>query len=234
MANEQVVTVGKMLSDGTRVALLDAMFDGRAYTVTELSQHVGVAQSTTSEHLGKLLDAGLVSLESQGRHRYYRLRGPEVAALLEQLFEFGHGTPVKRSSRVPAALVYARTCYDHLAGTLAVGLTEHFQLTGIVVPGDNGPEITGRGRELLQELGVTTTVYDRGRVAGRRPMVRACLDWSERKHHLAGSMPADLLRFMMEQRWFRHRDPGRGLELTQTGRRGLADAFAFQAPDASR
>ena len=233
MANEQVVMVGKMLSDSTRVALLDAMFDGRAYTVTELSQHVGVAQSTTSEHLGKLLDAELVSIESQGRHRYYRLRGPDVAELLEQLFEFGHGTAVKRSSRVPSALVYARTCYDHLAGTLAVGLTEHFGTMGIVVPSENGPVLTARGREVLSEAGVPIGPSEQPRSARTRPTVRACLDWSERKHHLAGTMPAELLTFMMNKHWFRHRDPGRGLELTTKGRHGLADTFGFQVPSAA-
>lgn len=230
MANEQVVAVGKMLSDRTRVALLDAMFDGRAYTVTELSQHVGVAQSTTSEHLGKLLDAELVAIESQGRHRYYRLRGPDVAALLEQLFEFGHGGTVRRSSAVPAGLVYARTCYDHLAGTLAVALTEHLHNTGVIAPGENGPKITDDGRAMLEALGVMESAAATRRSASRRPTVRACLDWSERKHHLAGTMPAGLLRYMMDQRWFRHRTPGRGLELTAAGRTGLADTFAFDAP----
>lgn len=225
MANEQVVQVGKMLSDSTRVSLLDAMFDGRAYTVTELSQHVGVAQSTTSEHLGKLLDAELLATESQGRHRYYRLRNHEVADLLEQLFEFGHGSAVKRSSRVPAALVYARTCYDHLAGTVAVGLAEHLQTLDAVSWTENGPTVTDRGRELLTSIGVELLPS-----GTRRPVVRSCLDWSERKHHLAGAMPAGLLQFMMKDRWFRQRTPGRGLELTDRGRAEMKTTLGFVAP----
>ncbi|MEL7210283.1 MAG: metalloregulator ArsR/SmtB family transcription factor, partial [Actinomycetota bacterium] len=103
-ASERVVEIGKLLGDATRVALLDALFDGRAYTVTELSRHVGVAPSTASEHLGRMLDAGLVAIEAQGKHRYYRLAGSPVAELLEKLFEFGAGGPVARSSKVPAAM----------------------------------------------------------------------------------------------------------------------------------
>ncbi|MEE9414806.1 MAG: metalloregulator ArsR/SmtB family transcription factor, partial [Acidimicrobiales bacterium] len=121
MSNENVVELGRLLGDTTRVALLDAMFDGRAYTVTELRRHVGVAASTASEHLSKLLDGGLLAIEPQGRHRYYRLRDAAVADLLETLFEFGTSRPVLRSSKVPADVAFGRTCYDHLAGTVAVG-----------------------------------------------------------------------------------------------------------------
>ncbi|MEM9653328.1 MAG: metalloregulator ArsR/SmtB family transcription factor [Actinomycetota bacterium] len=231
MANEQVVAVGKMLSDHTRVALLDAMFDGRAYTVTELSRHVDVAQSTASEHLGKLLDAELVATESQGRHRYYRLRSPEVASLLEQLFEFGNGTTtVTRSSRVPAALAYARTCYDHLAGTVAVAFTEHLHTRGFVAAGDGAPIITDAGRLRLTAAGVAVPETSGLESIGGRPTVRTCLDWSERKHHLAGAMPAALLELMLDRGWFRRQSGGRALRLTDAGRLGLRDQFGFEAP----
>lgn len=224
-ANERVVEIGRLLGDSTRVALLDAVFDGRAYTVTELSRHVGVAPSTASEHLRRLLDADLLRVEAQGKHRYYRLADGQVAELLEKLFEFGNGRPVVRASRVPAAMVYARSCYDHLAGTLAVALTEHLHHIGAITDDGQSPTVTGEGATLLSSVGFAPA---EGRIT--RPVVRSCLDWSERKHHLAGSMPAQFLSFLLDERWFLRRNGTRGLELTDTGRRGLRDVLAFEAP----
>ncbi len=225
MANEHVVEIGKLLGDATRVALLDALFDGRAYTVTELSRHVGVAPSTASEHLGRLLDAGLVAVEAQGKHRYHRLAGGDVAELLERLFEFGGGPEVSPASRVPAAMVYARSCYDHLAGVLAVALTEHLFDNDLVAEGDGGLVVTGHGRDVLAPLGFRPPER-----RPTRPVVRSCLDWSERRHHLAGSMPAQMLGFFLDEGWFQRRGSSRALTLTDAGRAGLVDHLGFTAP----
>ncbi len=224
MATENVVEFGQLLADATRVALLDALFDGRAYTVTELHRHVGVAASTASEHLSKLLDGGLVVVEAQGRHRYYRMKDAEVASVLEAVFEFGGGQPVKRSSKVPADLAYARSCYDHLAGTVAVGLTDHLVDKGLVEYIDTAAHLTSSGEDLFSELGFVTKA-----ISGR-PALRRCLDWSERKTHLAGGVPAQLLDIMIEQRWFLRSATRRGLQLTDTGRAGLIDQFGYHAP----
>ena len=227
MGHDHVVELGKLLSDHTRIALLDALFDGRAYTVTELARHVGVATSTCSEHLGRLLDGDLVATEPQGRHRYYRLAGPEAAALLETMFEFGHGAPVRRASRVPAGMAYARSCYDHLAGTLAVSLTDHLVATGSLSVVDGQATLTDSGRHRFEEIGVST---EAGR--GSRPVVRTCLDWSERRPHLAGSVPAGLLTHMLDEGWM-HRPAGRALWLTDLGRAELHRTLAFTAPPAT-
>ncbi len=226
MGHEHVVELGKLLSDHTRIALLDALFDGRAYTVTELARHVGVATSTCSEHLGRLLDGDLVAIEPQGRHRYYRLAGPEAAALLESMFEFGHGTTVRRSSTVPSGMTYARSCYDHLAGTLAVSLTDHLLATDVLVMADGQPALTDHGRGTFEGLGISTEP-----VRGRRPVVRTCLDWSERRPHLAGSVPAGLLTHMLDEGWMQ-RPTGRALWLTDLGRAELHRTLAFTPPPA--
>jgi DNA-binding transcriptional ArsR family regulator len=225
MAADQVVELGRLLGDPTRVALLDALFDGRAYAVTELRQRVGVAPSTASQQLARLLDGGLVALEVQGRHHYYRLRGPEVAAILEPLFDFGLRLPVKQSSRVPADLAFARTCYDHLAGTVAVGLTDRLVVTGAVKLDDGNLSVTRAGRGLFTRLGL-----DVDTPSARRPVVRSCLDWSERRPHLAGALPARLLGYMLEEKWFTRKASGRALWLTDTGRSGLQAAFGYDAP----
>ncbi len=226
MGHGHVVELGKLLSDHTRIALLDALFDGRAYTVTELARHVGVATSTCSEHLGRLLDGDLVAIEPQGRHRYYRLAGPEAAALLESMFEFGHGTTVRRSSKVPAGMAYARSCYDHLAGTLAVSLTEHLLTTEVLSMADGQAALTDHGRGTFEGLGISTEP-----VRGSRPVVRTCLDWSERRPHLAGSVPAGLLTHMLDEGWMQ-RPTGRALWLTELGRSELHRTLAFTAPPA--
>ncbi len=223
MANEQVVELGKLLGDPTRVALLDALFDGRAYTVTELSRHVGVAASTTSEHLSRLLNAEIVSIAAQGRHRYYRLAGPEVASMLETLFGLSDRIPVKRA-RVPADLQYARSCYDHLAGRLAVGLTDSVLTGGLLAPSGTGFTFTTLGCETFESLGIDTSA-----VSSRRDVVRPCLDWSERRHHVAGSVPALLLDHMLDHKWIT-RTHGRALWLTDHGRKRLSEVFAFTAP----
>jgi DNA-binding transcriptional ArsR family regulator len=224
MAHEHVVELGKLLGDATRIAVLDALFDGRAYTVTELARHVGVATSTCSEHLGRLLDGGLVSIEPQGRHRYYRLSGAETAALLETMFEFGHGEQVRRSSSVPAGMAYARSCYDHLAGTLAVGLTDALEDRGFVDLADGQAHLTATGTEHFRDLGITGEPRSRN-----RPVVRRCLDWSERRPHLAGALPAAFLDHMLEHAWLT-RPGGRALWLTNKGRSELRINFGYEAP----
>ncbi|NOX30754.1 MAG: winged helix-turn-helix transcriptional regulator [Actinobacteria bacterium] len=223
MANEQVVELGKILGDQTRVALLDALFDGRAYTVTELSRHVGVSASTTSEHLSRLLNADIVSIAAQGRHRYYRLAGPEVASMLETLFGLSDRIPVKRA-RVPADLQYVRSCYDHLAGRLAVGLTDSMLAKGLLAPSGIGLTVTTLGCETFDSLGVATNAS-----SSKRDVVRPCLDWSERRHHVAGSMPSLLLDHMVDDRWVT-RTHGRALWLTDHGRKRLSEVFDLAAP----
>jgi DNA-binding transcriptional ArsR family regulator len=203
MMDRDVAAIGRLLGDPTRVALLDALFDGRAYTVSELARSTQVAVSTASEHLARLLDGGLVSVEAQGRHRYYRLANRDVAKLLETMFEFTAHQPSIASRRVPADLMYARSCYDHLAGSVAVALSNRLAAMDAVELHDAQPRLTEGGRLLFIAMGILPLVPKPG-----RPMLRHCLDWTER------------------ERWCARRN-GRALRFTDAGYRQLRAHFGL-------
>ena len=222
MGANELAEIARLLGDTTRVTMLDALFDGRSYTVSELAHHARVATSTASEHLSKLLDGGLVTIEAQGRHRYFRLANPETATLLETLFEFTAQQPIERSTRVPIDLAYARSCYDHLAGTVAVALAEHLVSVDAVTHHDTVPQLTDHGHGLFTAIGIATT----SPTGATRPLVRYCLDWSERRHHLAGALPAALLDHMLTEHWCARRS-GRSLRITETGRQSLHQHLGF-------
>ena len=228
-SSNQIVALGKILSGPTRVALLDALSDGRAYTVSELRSHVRVAASTASEHLGRLLRADLVGLEPHGRHRYYRLKGPEVAEMLESLWHLGRSIPVERSRPVPGDLALARSCYDHLAGAIAVGLTEALNRMGAIEFVDLDPRLTETGASFFSQFDLAEPPS-----SSRRPAVRRCLDWSERKPHLGGALPAQFLDFMLREKWFVRKGSSRALRITEAGRAGLEEAFGYLAPASTR
>lgn len=234
VSRSRIAELGALLGDETRVQLLTLLLDGRASTVGELARASHVALSTASGHLARLYDAGLVGVQPQGRHRYYRLAGPEVAGLLEAMQALpapgaagpaGHdaGQPraagsdlVRAASAVPSELRFARTCYDHLAGTLAVALHD-LLITG----GDGAPELVPAAPAALARLGVSET-----RPAGsRRPRLRDCLDWSERRPHLAGALGAALLTSLLDRGWLVRRRTPRAVRLTRTGAVTLAAAF---------
>ncbi len=237
MSRSRTAELGALFGDPTRAQLLDLLLDGRARTVGELARASHVAMSTASEHLGRLLDAGLVQVRAQGRHRHYRLAGPEVAGLLEAMEALpqpgataGQNSPgppagqrprpgaaLQPGSRAPAELRFARTCYDHLAGSLAVAMHE-LLITG---PADGSPELSAAAPAALEMLGV-----DGDQPAGsRRPRLRNCLDWSERKPHLAGATGAALLTSLLERGWLVRRRTPRAVRLTRPGRAALAAAF---------
>jgi DNA-binding transcriptional ArsR family regulator len=224
VGTSDVVEIGRLLSDPTRVTLLDALFDDRAYTVSELARHTNVAVSTASEHLARLLDGGLVTIAAQGRHRYYRLAGPDAAALLETVFEFASlaDRPIRRIGRVPSDLAFARSCYDHLAGTVAVAMNDRLIEIGAISCHDTHPQLTDAGRDLFGAIGIAPQSVPRA----SRPVVRYCLDWSERRHHLGGALPAALLTQMISERWCTRRS-SRALQFTDLGRQHLRDQFGL-------
>jgi DNA-binding transcriptional ArsR family regulator len=224
MGSSDVVAIGRLLGDPTRVALLDALFDNRAYTVSELARHTSVAVSTASEHLARLLDCGLVTTEAQGRHRYYRLAGPDVATLLETVFEFASDAarPIRRASRVPSDMAFARSCYDHLAGTVAVALADRLIEIGAIAYDDTLPRLTDIGRDLFAAIGIIPI----SPVGATRPVVRHCLDWSERRHHLGGALPAALLSHMLSERWCTRRS-SRALRFTELGRHHVREQLGL-------
>lgn len=224
MTAARVAEVAALLGDPTRAEMATTLLDGRARTTGELARGASVAVSTASGHLGRLLAGGLLAVEASGRHRYYRLAGPDVAGLLESLQSVAVvGYRPRSGPRTPADLRFARSCYDHLAGTLGVALHDH-----LVAGGVDGTVLTPQGRSALEALGVDLVASTRS--ASRRPPVRGCLDWSERRPHLAGAVGAALLSTLLERRWVVRRHVPRALRLTTGGRIALSGAVG---PDAA-
>lgn len=208
----RISEVAAALASPARAEMVCLLLGGTAHTGRELARHAGIAPSTASEHLGRLLDAGVVAVEVQGRHRYFRLAGREVAALVEALLVVAP-RPMPLPT-LPTGLAFARSCYDHLAGRLGVAL--HDRLVELDAVHPDAGAVTGSGRELLAGLGVPAGAER------SRPLVRPCLDWSQRRHHLAGTVAARLLQNLLDRRWLvRHATRPRELRLTRTGRDGL-------------
>ncbi len=239
-----IASLGSLFAEPARCAVLLALDDGRALPASVLADEAGVSRSTASSHLTKLTDAGLLSVETHGRHRYYRLAGPQVGALLEQLVALAPPRPVRslREGTRAARLRSARTCYDHLAGRLGVELMGSLLERGVLTGGDgrydpardtsdvlSNPgrdlryELSDNGRAYLSELGVEIPF-------GRRPLVRYCVDWSEQRHHLGGALGRALLDRFLGARWI-HRVPrGRAVTVTAEGRTALTDWFGVDWP----
>ncbi|MCL4118611.1 UNVERIFIED_CONTAM: hypothetical protein GTU68_042951 [Idotea baltica] len=209
-----------MLADNTRAEILTVLMDGRAHTGGELARSVGVSASTASEHLSKLLDSEMVAVAAQGRHRYFRLANREIAVMLEAL----GAAPVAGNApapRAPAALLYARTCYDHLAGELAVRIYDHLVASGHLNEHDDHVELTDSGSAHLEAVGVDVQAAR----AAKRPTVRACLDWTERRHHLAGAVASGLLDALLDKKWIARSTTPRAIRITEAGRVAMFDHF---------
>jgi DNA-binding transcriptional ArsR family regulator len=234
-----LAAVASALADGGRAKMVLALCDGRALPASVLAGEAGVAPSTATFHLQRLLEAGMVTVERSGRHRYYRLAGPEVAAAVEGLARLAPAQPVRslRQGTRAQLLRSARTCYDHVAGRLGVALMGALIRDGHLTGGDgrHHPEravedrlsapgrdveyaLTPSGRAFLDELGV--------RLPARRRAVRYCVDWSEQAHHLSGGAGRGLLDRFLELGWIR-RGEGRVILVTPTGAEGLRQAFGI-------
>ena len=186
--------VAAVLADRSRAAMCLALLDGRAWTVGELAGVAGVAASTASEHVGVLTGAGFVDTLRQGRHRYVRLAGDDVAELIERLTQHARPLPATglRASLRENRLAAARTCYNHLAGRLGVALRDGMLAAGLI-DATGGLSVTDRGRAVLAELGVA--------IPTRSPLLKDCLDWTERREHLSGTVPAAILTRALAAGW---------------------------------
>ncbi len=214
-----------LAADETRAACLLALLDGRAWTAGELARHCGVAASTLSEHLGKLVGGGLLTEERQGRHRYVRLADARVAQLVEDLTaqlapDAAEPPRGLRQSGADSAMARGRTCYDHLAGRLGIAVTDALTARGLLRQ-DTGFALTDAGLDWFGALGVDLD----GR--GRRPLARACLDWTERRPHLAGAAGAGLCRHLLERGWCVRIGSGRAVKVTGTGEQALTDLLGI-------
>lgn len=207
-----------LIGDPTRAAILMALLDDRTMPATALAWAAGVSAQAASNHLARLVDGGLLTVTARGRHRYYRLAGSHVAQALEALAVLG---PPPRALDLPCTprarrLREARTCYDHLAGKLAVALADAMEADGLIeADGPKTLRLTERGVERLTQIGV-----EAGALSGR-----PCIDWTERRRHLAGPLGRLLLTRFLDLGWVVRGKEGRAIEVSAAGRRGLRDAF---------
>jgi DNA-binding transcriptional ArsR family regulator len=219
-----LVEVAALVGDTARATILAALMSGQALTASELAYIARVSRPTASEHLTKLVEARLIAVTKQGRYRYYRIASPLVARMLESIIAVAAiDVPPRYQPRSirDDALRFARTCYDHLAGQVGVAIADALVANGHIILTEDGGELTAAGASFLSEFGADLNAR------GKRVFCRPCLDWSERRPHVAGLVGAEIWRRCLELGWFKRERDSRALRLTTTGRAGLLDTFGI-------
>lgn len=225
-----------LFSDPGRAAMLIALMDGRALPAGQLAMIANVAPQTASSHLTKLMEGRILAVEQQGRHRYYRLANIDVAHAIEALLTVASrpNDVAARSTggrRTPeAALAYARTCYSHLAGRLGVDIAEALQVGGFLVKREDRFAVTQRGRAWLGQLGIATS----DRQLRNPRFARRCLDWTERRHHIAGHLGSAMLMRFRELKWIMPMRDTRAVRVTLEGERKLWELLRVDGREHSR
>jgi DNA-binding transcriptional ArsR family regulator len=214
-------SVAALMGEPARAAMLCALMDGLALPAGELAELAGISPQTASTHLLKLLEGKLLTVESHGRHRYYRLSSAEVAAALEALMVIAP-QPRKRNSS-DTDLCFARTCYDHLAGWLGVEFVQALKNSGCLEQDGLQFNLTPTGWKTFEAFGL-----DLETLALQRHFAKACLDWTERKHHLGGALGRAITSKMLELKWLVRLPNGRALRVTEIGRFGLQKTFGMR------
>jgi len=211
--------VASLVGDPARANMLSALMNGMALTASELALEAGVSLPTASSHLARLSEGGLVTVAVQGRHRYYALSGPRVASMLEAISVVADADGPRRVRPGPrdAALRQARVCYDHLAGEAGVAFYDRLAAAGRIRAAGDGLELTAAGRDFFRAWGIDADAVRRG----RRPLCRACLDWSVRRSHLAGALGAAALDRIFALGWARREPGARIVAFTPPGRRAF-------------
>lgn len=218
-----IAQIGALIGDPARANMLTALMGGRAQTATELAVAAGITLQTASSHLGKLEAGGLISQRKQGRHRYFALSDDEVGLMLESLMGFAAHRGLLRTRPGPKdpALRKARVCYNHLAGDFGVRMLDRLVADGHVEVDGDEATLTSEGEERIGRIGI-----DVGALRGqRRPVCRTCLDWSERRSHLAGSLGEALLARFIEIGWARRSADSRAIHFSAAGERAFLDLF---------
>lgn len=222
-----ITNTAALVADPTRASILLLLIDGKARPAGELAYAAGVSAQTASSHLAKLLDGGLLAVEREGRHRYYRLASPQVVATLEHLASISPAAPVRRRApnREAQKLQFARCCYDHLAGVLGVRLTQAMVDRGyLAAEPEKRFAITNAGAAWFDDLGVDV---DRLKPAATG-IARQCLDWTEREHHLAGPLGTRFLAVACERGWFERAEDSRAVAVTAAGWQALDDHLGLK------
>lgn len=228
VAAANLVEVAALVGDTARATMLNALMGGQSLTATELAYCANISRSTASGHLSKLVAARLLTVIHNRRFSYYRIASPLVATMLESIKVVAAvEVPPRRQPRSATddALRFARSCYDHLAGQVGVGVTDALVAMGHIVLTDEGGEVTPSGERFFAALGVDLTPRT------RRIFCQPCLDWSERRYHLKGLVGARLLHRLFELGWLRSVSGSRALELTSSGRTGLSEIFQIEMND---
>lgn len=220
---DQFIKTATLIGDATRASILWNLLDGRAFTATELAIAIETSAQNISMHLGKLLDANLISVEKQGRHKYYRFSNKEVAYAVEAMANLIPKPEIsakKKTENYPP-IKYCRTCYDHLAGKIGVALAESLLQQKIIIEKNNTFEITSEGEKWFSDFGVN--IGDAKKQ--KRIFLKPCLDWSERRYHIAGSVGTLLLNKMLEQDWIRRTANSRVILITGKGEKEMLKSF---------
>lgn len=219
--------VAAAVGEPARAAMLVTLMDGRALTAGELANVASISPQTASAHLARLIVAGLITVEKQGRHRYHRLASSAVAQMIESIMQIAGGVAIRPAARIgprDAAMRTARTCYDHLAGELGVSIADALLAKGAVDIDEDCAVLTKDGRAWMQDLGI---LRDTDGKRSSRPVCKPCLDWSERRPHIAGVLGAAICRHATDANWVRKRPESRSLEITPKGHAALRATFGF-------
>jgi DNA-binding transcriptional ArsR family regulator len=222
-----IARVASLIGDPARANMLTALLGGGALTASELALEAGITKQTASSHLAKLSAADLIAAEAQGRHRYFRLADREVGRALESLMSVAARQTLARKRPGPKepAMRQARACYDHLAGHLGVALYDGIVANAWIEEGAEGPSVTRKGIKTLGALGIDVPSL----VASKRPLCRTCLDWSERRHHLAGGLGAAILTCVYETGWAKRDRTTRAVHFSPAGEAAFRRAFRLGA-----
>ena len=228
VAAANLVEVAALVGDTARATILAALMGGQALTGSELAFLARISRPTASEHLVKLVEARLIAVTRQGRYRYYRIASPLVARMIESIIAVAAiEVPSRYQPRSirDEALRFARTCYDHVAGQVGVAIADALVANGHIVLGEDGGEVTEAGARFLTGFGADL------RPRGKRIFCLPCLDWSERRYHVAGLVGAEIWRCCLERGWLTRERDSRALRLTAAGKAGLLDAFGVDLAD---
>jgi DNA-binding transcriptional ArsR family regulator len=223
---EQFKEIASLIAEPVRATILWELLDGRAYTATELGTVTETTASNISMHLAKLLQAGLLRQEKQGRHRYYSFADEKVAYVMEALtLLMPYARPEKdKVDDNPPVIRQARTCYDHLAGKTGVAITDALIKTKLIIAADQQFSLSNKGQKWFEQFGIDIIALQKQ----RRTFIRPCLDWSERRYHMAGSLAAAFLNNMLQEDWFRKIQNSRAVQITAKGQKKLYELLKLE------